>query len=115
MGALIDEYGLYGTAEALFVADKDEGWLFEMQLTPSGKGGLWIAEKIPDGHFSIAANQLRIRAIREGDPNQIFNPRLPQMLEELGWAAYDEQGNLDWVKSLQAEEYNHPYYSMRRV
>ena len=115
MGELIDEYGLYGTAEALFVADKDEGWLFEMQPIPSGKGGLWIAEKIPDGHFSVAANQLRIRAIREGDPNQIFNPKLPQMLKELGWAAYDEQGNLDWVKSLRAEEFYHPYYSMRRV
>ena len=115
MGELIDEYGLYGTAEALFVADKDEGWLFEMQPTPSGKGGLWIAEKIPDGHFSIAANQLRIRAIRAGDPNQIFNPKLPQILKELGWAAYDEQGNLNWVKSLRNEESNHPYYSQRRV
>lgn len=115
MGELIDEYGLYGTAESFFVADKDEGWLFEMQPTPSGKGGFWIAEKIPDGHFSIAANQLRIRAIREGDPNQIFNPRLPQMLKELGWAAYDAQGNLDWVKSLRGVEFNHPYYSMRRV
>ena len=115
MGELIDEYGLYGTAETLFVADREEGWLFEMQPTPSGKGGLWIAEKIPDGHFSIAANQLRIRAIRESDPNQIFNPKLPQMLEELGWATYDAQGNLDWVKSLRGEEWNHPYYSMRRV
>lgn len=115
MGELIDEYGLYGTAEAFFVADKDEGWLFEMQPIPGGNGGLWIAEKIPDGHFSIAANQLRIRAIRESDPNQIFNPKLPQMLEELGWAAYDEQGNLDWVKSLRGKEFNHPYYSMRRV
>lgn len=115
MGELIDEYGLYGTAEALFVADREEGWLFEMQPIPSGKGGLWIAEKIPDGHFSIAANQLRIRAIRESDPNQIFNPKLPQMLEELGWATYDAQGNLDWVKSLRGEEWNHPYYSMRRV
>lgn len=115
MGALIDEYGLYGTAETLFVADKNEGWILEMQPIPSGKGGLWIAEKIPDGHFSIAANQLRIRAIRESDPNQIFNPRLPQMLEELGWADYDAQGNLDWVQSLHADEYNHPYYSLRRV
>ncbi|MBR0260707.1 MAG: C69 family dipeptidase [Selenomonadaceae bacterium] len=115
MGELIDEYGLYGTAESLFVADKDEGWLFEMQPTPSGKGSLWIAEKIPDGHYSIAANQLRIRAIRENDPNQIFNPKLPQMLKELGWTAYDDDGNLDWVKSLQAEEFFYPYYSMRRV
>ena len=115
MGALIDEYGLYGTAETLFVADRDEGWIFEMQPVHSGKGGLWIAEKIPDGHFAIAANQLRIRAIRENDPNQIFNPNLPQTLEELGWAAYDAAGNLDWVLSLHADEYNHPYYSMRRV
>ncbi len=115
MGKLVDEYGIYGRSKTMFVADKDEGWLFEMQPMPDGKGGLWIAEKIPDGHFSIAANQLRIHAIRENDPNQIFNPRLPQMLKELGWAAYDAAGNLDWVKSLRAEELEHPYYSMRRV
>lgn len=115
MGELVDEYGIYGRSKTMFVADKDEGWIFEMQPTPSGKGGLWIAEKIPDGHYSIAANQLRIHAIREGDSNQIFNPKLPQMLKELGWAVYDKQGNLDWVKSLRAEEQLHPYYSMRRV
>ena len=115
MGKLIDECGLYGTAETLIVADRNEGWVLEMQPTPSGKGGLWIAERIPDGNFFIAANQLRIRAIRDNDPNQIFNPNLPQMLEEAGWATYDEQGNLDWVKSLRGDEWEHPYYSMRRV
>lgn len=115
MGSLIDEYGLYGTAETLIVADREDAWVLEMQPTPSGRGGFWIAERIPDGNFFVAANQLRIRAIREGDPNQLFNPRLPQMLEEVGWAAYDAQGNLDWVLSLHADEWNHPYYSMRRV
>lgn len=115
MGELIDEYGLYGTAETLFVADKNEGWILEMQPTPSGKGGFWIAEKIPDGEVSVAANQLRIQTIREDDPNQIFNPKLPQMLKDVGWAAYDEQGNLNWIKSLQGEEMYCPYYSLRRV
>ncbi len=115
MGSLVDEYGLWGTAETLVVADKNEGWVFEMQPTPDGKGGLWIAEKIPDGDFFIAANQLRIRAIRENDPDQIFNPKLPQKLRELGWAALDDNGNLDWVKSLQGTEHYHPYYSLRRV
>ena len=115
MGSLIDEYGLWGTAETLAVADKEEAWVFEMQMSPTGKGGLWIAEKIPDGDFFIAANQLRIHGIREGDPDQIFNPRLPAMLKEFGWAAYDEEGRLDWMKSLQGKEYNHPYYSKRRV
>ena len=115
MGSLIDEYGLWGTAETLIVADREEGWVFEMQMVPGGRGGLWIAERIPDGHFFIAANQLRIRAIREGDPNQMFNPQLPQKLRELNWVAYDEEGHLDWVKSLQAREFHHPYYSQRRV
>ena len=115
MGSLIDEYGLWGTAETLAVADKNEAWVFEMQPTPSGKGGLWIAERIPDGHFSIFANQLRIHAIKEGSPDQMFNPRLPQMLKELGWDAYDEKGRLDWVKSLKSKEFHHPYYSKRRV
>lgn len=115
MGKLIDEFGLYGTAETLIVADRNEGWVLEMQPTPSGRGGLWIAERIPDGNFFVAANQLRIRAIRENDPNQLFNPALPQTLEEFGWAAYDEQGNLDWVESLRGDEWEHPYYSMRRV
>ncbi len=115
MGALVDDYGLWGTAETLVVADKDEGWVFEMQPVPDGKGGLWIAERIPDGDFFIAANQLRIRTIRENDPDQIFNPELPQMLRELGWAACDEDGNLDWVKSVRGNEHNHPYYSLRRV
>ena len=86
-----------------------------MQMVPGGKGGLWIAEKIPDGNYSITGNQLRIRAIREGDSDQMFNPRLPQMLKDLGWAADDENGKLDWVLSLEAKEFNHPYYSQRRV
>ena len=115
MGKLIDEYGLWGTAESLIVADKNEGWIMEMQPTPNGRGGFWIAEKIPDGDIFVAANQLRIRAVRKNDPCQIYNPLLPQMLQEAGWATYDEQGNLDWVKSLQGKEYNHPYYSLRRV
>ncbi|MBE6096502.1 MAG: dipeptidase [Schwartzia succinivorans] len=115
MGALIDEYGLWGSGETLAVADREEAWVFEMQMSPTGKGGFWIAEKIPDGDFFIAASQFRIRGIREGDSNQIFNPNLPQMLKDAGWAAYDEEGRVDWVKSLQSQEFYHPYYSKRRV
>ncbi|MBO5566989.1 MAG: C69 family dipeptidase [Succinivibrio sp.] len=106
---------MWGTAESLIVADKEEGWIFEMQPSPSGRGGFWIAERIPDGHFFIAANQLRIREIRPGDENQIFNPALPKMLKDIGWAVYNKNGKLDWVLSLKGKEHVHPYYSQRRV
>ena len=115
MGELIDKHGLWGTGETLLVADKNEGWVLEMQPTPSGKGGFWIAQRVPDGEFFVAANQFRIRAIKPGSPDQIFNPRLPDMLKEAGWAAYDARGNLDWVRSMQAVEDYHPYFSLRRV
>lgn len=115
MGSLIDEYGLWGTGETLLVADKDEGWVLEMQPTPSGKGGFWIAQRVPDGEFFVAANQFRIHAIKKGDPNQIYNPKLPETLKEAGWAAYDKQGNLDWVRSMQAVEDYHPYFALHRV
>ncbi|MBR5910312.1 MAG: C69 family dipeptidase [Schwartzia sp.] len=115
MGELIDEYGLWGTGETLLVADRDEGWVLEMQPTPTGKGGFWIAQRVPDGEFFVAANQFRIHAIKPGSPDQIFNPRLPDMLKEAGWAAYDKKGNLDWVRSMKAVEDFHPYFALRRV
>ncbi|MBO5993121.1 MAG: C69 family dipeptidase [Acidaminococcaceae bacterium] len=115
MGSLIDQYGLWGTGETLLVADRDEGWVLEMQPTPAGKGGFWIAQRVPDGEFFVAANQFRIRAVKPGDPDQIFNPRLPAMLKEAGWAAYDKKGRLDWVRSMKAVEDFHPYFALRRV
>ena len=115
IGSLIDTYGLWGTGETLLVADRNEGWVVEMQPTPSGKGGFWIAQRVPDGEFFVAANQFRIRGIRKDDPNQIYNPELPEMLKKAGWAAYDKQGNVDWVRSMQAAEDFHPYFALRRV
>ena len=116
MGKLVDTYGLYGTGETLLVADQNEGWVFEMQPIPTGIGGLWIAQRVPDGEIFVAANQFRIRDISAQNPDQVFNPALPDKLKDLGWAAYDKTtGQIDWVKSLKAKEDFHPYFALRRV
>lgn len=116
MGALIDKYGLYATAETLIVADMDEAWILEMQPTPSGEGGFWVAQKIPDGEFFVAANQFRIRELSKENPDQIFNANLLENLGKIGWAVYDEEsGKMDWVKSMGAVEDYHPYFCLRRV
>lgn len=116
MGGLIDEYGLYGTGETLLVADGQEGWVMEMQPTPSGLGGFWAAQRVPDGEFFVAANQFRIRELSKDNPDQIFNTKLLQALDDAGWAVYNENsGKLDWLLSMQGKEDYHPYFSQRRV
>ncbi|MCB9246370.1 MAG: C69 family dipeptidase [Flavobacteriales bacterium] len=113
MGSLIEEYGYYDTGETLLVADKEEGWVFEMCATED-QGDLWVAQRVPDGEVFVAANEFRIRDIDPEDPNFMFCSYLWEACEKLGW--YDpSEGPLDWCKTVSFGEYNHPYYSLRRV
>ncbi len=115
MGNLIDKFGYYGTGETLLVGDKEEGWVFEMSCgTLDGKGGLWVAQKVPDGEMFVAANEFRIRDINPDDSDMLFSKNLFKVAKKRGWWK-PEEGKLDWLKAVSFGEYNHPYYSLRRV
>lgn len=115
LGELIDEYGIWGTGETLLVADKNEGWVLEMNPVPDGKG-VWIAQRVPDGDFFVAANQFRIRDIDPKNKDQYFNKQLINELKRFGWAVTNkETGLVDWVASVDAKEDFHPYFALRRV
>lgn len=114
IGELIEKYGYYGTGETLPIGDKEEGWVIEMAPSPEGRGGLWVARKIPDGEVFVAANELRIREIDPDDPNLLYCKNLHEIAKKYGWWK-PEEGKLDWLKTVSLGEYNHPYYSLRRV
>lgn len=115
MGSLIDEYGYYGTGETLLIGDPREAWVMEMCCgTMDSTGGLWVAKKVPDGHLFVAANEFRIREIDPDDPDVIYSDNLFETCEARGWWSPDD-GTLDWLKAVSLGEYNHPYYSLRRV
>ncbi len=114
MGELIERYGLYGTGETLPVADSEEAWVFEMAPSPEGTGGLWAAKKVPDGEIFVGANQFRIRELDPDDPDIMFSGNLHSVAEKHGWWKPSD-GKLDWLKTVSLGEYNHPYYSLRRV
>lgn len=114
MGALIDEYGYFSTGETLLVADEKEAWVFEMCALPDNEyHSAWIAQRVPDGTIFVAANEFRIREIRPGAEDQLFSNRLLPGLRKVGWAS--ETGTVDWLVAISNGEYNHPYYSLRRV
>lgn len=127
IGSLIDDYGYYGTGETLIFGDPNDVWIIEMcGGTPSGTGGYWVAERIPDGQVFVAANEFRIREIDASGANGannanssnnsdlMFSENLFDDAEAMGW--YNRsQGKLDWTATFSAGEYSHPYYSLGRV
>jgi dipeptidase len=114
MGSLIDEYGYFSTGETLLVADEKEAWVFEMCALPDEEyHSAWIAQRVPDGTVFVAANEFRIREIRPNAEDQLFSKLLLPGLKKLGWMP--QEGPVDWLVAISAGEYNHPYYSLRRV
>lgn len=115
MGELIETYGYYGTGETLLVADPQEGWVLEMAgYDMDGTGGVWVAQRVPDDGFFVAANQFRIRDIRKDADDMLFSSNLFDIAKEKGWWS-PEDGALDWAVVYGDGEFHHPYYSLRRV
>lgn len=115
MGSLIKEYGYYGTGETLIVGDTSEAWVMEMcGYDLNGTDGIWVAKRIPDDEFFVEANEFRIRTVDPDDSNMMYSDNLFTVCEEKGWWN-PKKGKLDWLKAVSPGEYNHPYYSLRRV
>ncbi|MBN2526753.1 MAG: C69 family dipeptidase [Deltaproteobacteria bacterium] len=141
MGSLILQYGYYGTGETLLVGDADEAWVMEMcGYDMDGTDGLWVARRVPDDEFFVAANEFRIRDIfinandersanlsngryfksavaagaKAEDADVLYSANLFKVCEDKGWI---EKGAemLDWLPAVSYGEYSHPYYSLRRV
>jgi len=97
IGAMVEEYGfLYyrapGAGVALPIADDREVWLMEIfgpgeDWTPeSGRpGGVWCAQRIPDGEVGCSANRSRIGTVNLEDADHFLaSDNIFYLAEELG-------------------------------
>jgi dipeptidase len=63
-GSLTKQYGWNDEGEVLTIADKNEVWHLEIAGPGKGNiGSIWVAQRVPDAHLSVAANGSRIRKI----------------------------------------------------
>jgi dipeptidase len=116
MGSLILRYGFHGTGETLLVGDPDEAWVMEMcGYDPNGSDGIWVAQRVPDNGFFVAANQFRIRDIIPDSADMMYSENLHDVCSKLGWWDPAQSPTLDWAATVSFGEYSHPYYSLRRV
>ncbi|MBP3762811.1 MAG: C69 family dipeptidase [Bacteroidales bacterium] len=67
---LIRQYGYGDGGECITIADKKEVW--QMEILGCGKretGGIWAAQRIPDGHVGVSANIPRIGKLQRSNPD----------------------------------------------
>lgn len=114
IGALIEEYGVYGVPYIICVADKDTAYTMEILPLEDDKKGLWIAKRITDGSVYVSADSFRIDDIDEGDESIIMQPGLIQKLNDRKIAKTNSNKKLSWKYSVRACE-KRPYYSLRRI
>lgn len=123
MGDLIIKYGYYGTGETLLVGDTEEAWVMEMcgfenddDEANAKPNGLWVAKRVPDNGYFVAANEFRIREIDVDDPYTKYSDNLFEICKKKGWwKPTSSEEKLDWLPTVSWGEYGHPYYSLRRV
>lgn len=113
LSQMIDQYGYYGTPATLVISDKEEGYVLELMPSADNTGGYYVARKIPDGHFFVAADQFRIQSVDKENPDFIFNENLISRMQQADIAQLSS-GNLNWLRSVKGNEIR-PYYSLRRV
>ena len=114
IGALIEEYGVYGVPYIICVADKDTAYTMEILPLEDDKKGLWIAKRITDGSVYVSADSFRIDDIDESDESIIMQPGLIQKLNDRKIAKINSNKKLSWKYSVRACE-KRPYYSLRRI
>ena len=114
IGALIEEYGVYGVPYIICVADKDTAYTMEILPLDDDKKGLWIAKRITDGSVYVSADSFRIDDIDESDESIIMQPGLIQKLNDRKIAKTNSNKKLSWKYSVRACE-KRPYYSLRRI
>ena len=97
------------------VGDPTEAWVFHILSDPTGKGAIWVAQRVPDDHVAVVANMFSIRDVDPDDKsNFLMSKSVHAVARQYGlWSSTD--GPLDFTKTYSAGEYGAKYYSGRRV
>jgi len=125
MGALGVRYGFYGevwegpgrfdeAGEALSVSDTKETWIFHIMPDDTGASAVWAAQRVPDDHLSVVANQFIIRNIDLSSPNFRASENVFDVAKRTGLWNPDIDGEFDFTKAYAVVK-GAKTYSTRRI
>ena len=100
IGELIKEYGYGDGGEAITIADTKEVWLMEiMGEGPKKIGGIWAAQRVPDGEVGISANIPRIKYLdRDNKDYFMCSDNVEKVAKKYG--LWDGKEEFIWYKAF---------------
>ncbi len=89
---LVKKYGYIDTGESFSIADKHEAWIMDfIGKGKHGKGGVWVAARVPEGYIAAHANQSRIRQVNWDDPDHwMWADDVVDFARQMGWFSGDK-------------------------
>ena len=100
IGELVKKYGYGDSGEAITIADTKEVWLMEiMGEGPKKIGGIWAAQRVPDGEVGVSANIPRIKYLNRDDTdNFMCSDNIEKVAKKYG--LWDGEGDFIWFKAF---------------
>lgn len=128
MGDLAVQYGFYGGAwqenvetaqdeagEALTVADPDETWMFHILPDDTGSSAIWIAQRVPDDHITVVANQFVIQTFDLNDATNFLGSNNIEAIAQRAGLWNPAEGKLNFAKTFGTNRHAESFACTRRV
>ncbi len=94
MGQLVEKYGYDSSGRTYSIADKNEGWVFEIVM-----GKHWIAERVDDDKIAVIPNHYIIRNIELNNKKRfLFSKDIIDFAIEKGFYNPKKDGKFDFAK-----------------
>lgn len=108
LGRLVEKYGSAEGNGVQFI-DRDDVWYMEIAT-----GHQWVAVRIPDDCYAVAANQIAIEQIDFDDPNNyMWSPNIREFVEEHQLNPDEDQWNFRHIFGTNTKKDHH--YNTPRV
>lgn len=100
IGELVKEYGYGDGGEAITIADTKEVWLMEIMGEGKKKtGGIWAAQRVPDGEVGVSCNIPRIKYLDRNNPDYFLcSDNIEKVAKKHG--LWDGEGEFIWYKAF---------------
>jgi dipeptidase len=120
MGDMGTKYGYYAVeqtqdeaGETLTIIDNKEAWMFHILPDRAGYGAIWAAQRVPDDHVSVCANDFVIRGVDTTSSDFMYSDNMFTEAQNAGlW--HPKDGDLDFSEVFGAVDKAWSYMGNRR-